>query len=175
MKSTYAPINENKVQNGLFQVLHNLKRSGGRGMKFYNIAPNIKFFSERWESDLLVQDFKAMLYEFEIKTSKSDFKNDFKKSKHIRIKKREGRLPNFFYYVLPEEFANDVKVPDYAGIYAYKHYQCSERGEVIDFYFVKAAAKIHDTPVTLKEENKILQTVLYKFWRGRTGKTTRFY
>ena len=113
-----------------------------------------------WESDKLIWTKAGYIYEFEIKISRSDFKNDFKhkKEKHIvlastiaRDKAKEilmslfeqkekeypnhwsresleryygdidamakgKRMPNYFYYAVPEGLLDADEVPPYAGL-----------------------------------------------------------
>ena len=46
------------------------------------VLENLYVFS--WESDKLIETRSGLIYEFEIKVSKADFKNDFKKKdKHV--------------------------------------------------------------------------------------------
>ena len=58
-----------------------------------------------WESDKLIETRAGLIYEFEIKVSKSDFKNDFKhkKDKHIILEgeERYGQkyLPKYYVFL----------------------------------------------------------------------------
>lgn len=107
------------------------------------VLENLYVFS--WESDKLIETRSGLIYEFEIKISKSDFKNDFKnkKDKHVilegtseflpsydEVKKeydyaerykdnyRTSRYkkPNYFYYAVPEGMIEASDVPSYAGL-----------------------------------------------------------
>jgi hypothetical protein len=109
-------------------------------------VPNLYFFRHDWETDfLVVQRTSAYCYEIEIKISRSDFLNDFKKiDKHSILKdgtymKKKYRYPinpetgkkysekyyapekwdfrpNKFYYCVPENLIKKEEVPDYAGL-----------------------------------------------------------
>lgn len=99
---------------------------------------NVYFFRE--ESDFLTFLPSGMCWEFEVKVSRSDFFNDFKKEKHklfesktdlrvnigtekhprfITIKKTS--TPNRFYFAVPEGMVSADEVPDYAGLVCVGH------------------------------------------------------
>lgn len=126
----------------------------------------------RWESDKLIETKSGLIYEFEIKISRSDFKNDFKKKdKHIILEGKETHIPtfeklesiykeryeknylvshfkkpNYFYYAVPEGMIDKEDVPDYAGLI----YVMPDDGEFKFNYLklVKMAPKLHDTKYT---------------------------
>lgn len=66
-------------------------------------APNtLKYVIEnlyvfKWESDKLIETRSGLIYEYEIKVSKSDYKNDFKnkKDKHVILEGKEERIPSY--------------------------------------------------------------------------------
>jgi hypothetical protein len=66
-----------------------------------------------WEADLISATKAALLHEFEIKITLSDYKADAKKvSKHRNLAERWGNIPNYFWYVT---FEFDIDPPEYAG------------------------------------------------------------
>lgn len=96
-----------------------------------------------WESDKFIETKSGLIYEFEIKISRSDFKHDFdKKDKHAILEGKECILPsyqekcekwnvplpaenyqvkdrkrpNYFYYAVPEGLVDESEVPEYAGL-----------------------------------------------------------
>lgn len=111
-----------------------------------------------WESDKLLETRAGMIYEFEIKISRSDYQNDFKhkakkhiilasaldkptvqqdlfdhyykdrKAKYPGIKpddclkeiagmsERDRRMPNYFYYAVPDGMLQPDEIPPYAGL-----------------------------------------------------------
>jgi len=89
---------------------------------YYKIMiPNIYFFT--WESDLLAIDKNNngnFITEFEIKCSRFDYLQDFKKAdKHKALSEQRDitAIPNYFYYVLSEEIAQkEIPGCDYAGL-----------------------------------------------------------
>lgn len=81
---------------------------------------NVYFFDPKIENDFLAVTFGRQIIEVEIKVSKWDYQNDFlKKEKHDRLASASciSRIPNMFYYALPERLINYFDVPDYAGLY----------------------------------------------------------
>lgn len=159
-------LKELGVQNALFRILFNRKKEGEN--RFFNISPNVDLFG--WESDLLCTDSQNLCYEFEIKTSRSDFRADMRKKKHrVLSGKKEGRKPNFFFYVVPEGEFDGVVIPEHAGLYSYNSYYCSGRGFVTEFKLIKKAPKLTEGALSIYEENKLLRAVYFKYWRGRVG------
>jgi hypothetical protein len=102
-------ITERDIQKGLYAHLY---FSGWR-----LFLPNTKFFN--WESDFLTFNLDGQIHEFEIKLSRAEFLNDFKKPKHARLKNgrySDYRIPNFFTFVLPAGFGRRYEIPEYAGL-----------------------------------------------------------
>ncbi len=134
------------------------------------VLENLYVFS--WESDKLIETRSGLIYEFEIKISKSDFKNDFKKkNKHVILEGKETHIPtfdglepkykeryeknylvshfkkpNYFYYAVPEGMIDKEDVPEYAGLI----YVIPDDGEFKFNYLklVKMAPKLHETKYT---------------------------
>ena len=137
----------------------------------------------KWESDKLIETRSGLIYEFEVKVSRSDFFNDFnKKDKHFVLEGKTGTVPsyddvkarycfvndenyrtdkykrpNYFYYAVPEGLVKEEEVPDYAGlIYILPEDQDwkADGSRCWDgFYIVKKAPKLHDTKYTDEELN----------------------
>lgn len=87
------------------------------------VVPN--YYLGRWECDVLKISKAGHLYEYEVKVSRADFKNDFKKesffylsntkeTKHDNI--RYGKRCNRFYYVVPEGLIEPSDVPAGFGL-----------------------------------------------------------
>lgn len=132
-----------------------------------------------WESDKLIETRSGLIYEFEIKVSKADFKNDFKnkEDKHKVLKSKQyanlfeeyfsvrtDKKPNYFYYAVPEGLISVDEVPEYAGLI----YILSEdaktdmNGKYVfnRFYIVKNAPKLHSIKYT-DEELKLGEKFYY--------------
>ena len=77
-----------------------------------------------WESDFLAITRSLYAYEVEVKMSKQDFFNDFKKDKKHKVLKdgiiKVGGVisypPNYFYYACPPNMIDVNEVPSYAGL-----------------------------------------------------------
>ena len=131
-----------------------------------------------WESDKFIETRSGLIYEFEIKISRSDFKNDFKKAdKHVILEGKEEfvpsydkildrwkplhadyyrreryKKPNYFYYAVPEGMIEAEEVPEYAGlIYVLPEGEWKTKdGKWCNdgYYVVKNAPKLHSTHYT---------------------------
>lgn len=139
------------------------------------VLENLYVFS--WESDKLIETRSGLIYEFEIKISKSDFKNDFnKKDKHVILEGGQMHIPtfdglepiyqkmyeknylvsnfkkpNYFYYAVPEGLITIEEVPEYAGlIYVLPYNDINKDGKFVwgGFYIAKQAPKLHSTKYT---------------------------
>ena len=120
---------------------------------------NLNVFA--WESDSLAITKSKYAYEFEIKISRADFKNDFKhkKMKHQMLEGTyqlfgdewlgDGKMsltdkPNYFYYVVPENLITVEEVPSYAGlVYVKPRYNREGKIYWYDVNVVKEAPKLH--------------------------------
>lgn len=82
------------------------------------IIPN---FYMSWEMDIFRMLPSWYIYEYEIKISRADFKNDFKKwDKHKRLKNWKLQC-NRFYFVVPENLVLIDEIPEYCWlIYFYE-------------------------------------------------------
>lgn len=90
----------------------------------YNL-PNFQPYGW-YEADILSITQAGYIYEYEIKTSISDFKADFKNKryKHMLLDEKRkisyGNIPRKFYFVCPEGLLDVNDIPPYAGlIYVY--------------------------------------------------------
>ncbi len=96
-----------------------------------------------WEMDLFKLTNSGYIYEYEVKISRSDFFNDFKKRikgslKHNRFK--EGNCTcNRFFFVVPQNLIKVEEIPAYAGLI----YFLEDRR----FHLIKNAPLIHKNKV----------------------------
>jgi len=96
-----------------------------------------------WESDKLIWTKAGYIYEFEIKISRADFKNDFKHKadKHVILQGSDGhRRPNYFYYAVPTGLIEPDEVPDYAGLI---YIDAEYRYVAQSFRIVREAPRLH--------------------------------
>lgn len=138
-----------------------------------------------WESDKLLWTKAGYIYEFEIKISRADFKNDFKHkiAKHLILSSamqekqevepmlfeefakqkrkrypdlseqyirdwfnrehdvKDKKMPNYFYYAVPEGLIQPDEVPPYAGLVWFQK-ECKYGGGIIR---KKEAPRLHST------------------------------
>lgn len=115
------------------------------------VACNI--FLYNWESDFITIDRENYITEIEIKCSKWDYLNDFKKEdKHQAIQQlRITDIPNYFYYVMPENMIEQNNIPEYAGLIIIKYGGLK---------FVKKAPILHQEKFDRFEE--IATKLMYK-------------
>ena len=128
------------------------------------------FSGHMQECDVLSISKADYIYEYEVKISISDFKADFKKEKHKLITEKifnetvtlikEGNrtfespnpyyVPNYFYFVVPENLISVEEIPDYAGLIYMK-----ENGK---FETIKKALILHKT----KASNELIRSIAHQ-------------
>lgn len=107
-------------------------------------------FHADWEADLLLIDENGFSHEIEIKFSKSDFKNDFKKFyvnqhsgekflKHDKISCGDY-VCNQFSFLLPMGMIKHSEIPEHCGIIEFYH---DEDNWETTFQFVRKPKQIH--------------------------------
>lgn len=150
-------------------------------LRYNFLSPNsVKYFTENlnvydWESDVLKITKSGYAYEFEIKISRADFKNDFKhkKKKHTLLESKESssKMPNYFYYVVPEGLVTEDEVPEYAGL-IYVYATVIGNGKIYyQFQEIKAAPRLHGNKI---DENnlKLIDKFYYNYihWKHKHEK-----
>ena len=122
------------------------------------------------ECDVIGVNPSGLTIEYEIKISRSDFKNDIKKrGKHLRMvnptsyaRYRNHGTPNRFYYVTPVGLIKPEEVPTYTGlIYVHTSKKVGESIEVI-----KRAPLIHNNKHGEKLLDGIAQSLTAKLIYG---------
>lgn len=110
------------------------------------------YFHADWEADLLLIDAEGFSHEIEIKFSKSDFKNDFKKKyihhhtgekflKHDKISCGDYAC-NRFSFLLPMGMIKHDQIPEHCGIIEFYH---DEDNWETSFTTVREAKNVHET------------------------------
>jgi hypothetical protein len=144
-------------------------------------CPNI--YAYAFESDLLILRKSGTVVEYEIKLPVQDFKAGLKKqtvlNKHNKkVPYNYHRMPgydkytrheyllsgqgaNMFYYVMPEEVAKKVDIPDWAGLIHVRP-RWSDRCVV---NVIKKAPFLHKNKPPEKLKEKLLTSCYYKFWQ----------
>lgn len=130
---------------------------------------NLYVFS--WESDYLALTKSGLFYEIEVKISRNDFKNDFKKTKKHMILENNNDLaihkPNFFYYAVPENLIHESEIPDYAGlIYVHNKY--------FPYYdIVKKSPQLTKNKINI-DELKLTDKFYYNMWQWKNNAENNF-
>ena len=121
-----------------------------------------------WECDLYSVNRNSFSFEYEVKLSVADFRADLKKErnhwehpysfgvppvkqkKHTLLSEGHEDCPNRFYYVMPQNIAEKVTVPEYAGLVTFKYSEpgkWSPKGSISYLEIIKQAPKIHSIKV----------------------------
>ena len=103
-----------------------------RGIPEEVVIPN--FYFGFYEMDVFKLMPSGFVYEYEIKTSRADFKNDFKKSRIVKFSNKEGDnteiwkheeiekgsyKANKFFFVVPDGMVKVEEVPENCGLIYY--------------------------------------------------------
>jgi hypothetical protein len=145
-------LDEQRIQEALFGYLY------GKGNEI--VLPNISWSYLRWEADTIGITKAGYLYEYEIKTTYSDFLNDFKKRKHHALKRGERvGSPNYFIFVAPMN-AVPLCLPDYAGLI-----EISQNGSRLFVEEIKRPKMIHRNKLTPKDKIAMLRVIMFRYWK----------
>lgn len=124
------------------------------------LIPNVFPLSYGYECDLMEITKAALWHEYEIKVSRQDFFNDFKKGsglhgqdpgrKHRRIS--EGKGPNYFWYVTPRGLITTEELPSYAGLI-----ECDLSEENSKCSITVPAKRLHRNKIGIDDVINVLQ------------------
>ncbi len=130
--------------------------------------------SKNYEADMVMIS-AGEVTEFEIKTSLSDFRADFKKPKHAAFAKLFERglylphakeaLPNRFYFVLPAALGIN-QVPSYAGLLLVHQ---GEGGEATGLELLSKAPRLHSRLCSPEQWRAFGRSLHARYWQGRTA------
>ena len=132
------------------------------------ILPNTILYGLR-EMDLMAIMNSGYIYEYEIKTSRSDYSRDFRE-KRFKHRVMNGlyngeesdwkrHVANRFWFATPPGLARDV--PDYAGLVEVEM-QNSNKVQII-----KKAPLLHREKITQKQLMKACKRLMYPYWQNR--------
>ena len=149
--------------------------------RLYDV-PNVYLY--RWESDFISVTKSGYVHEFEIKCSKSDFKNDAKhkaerhgilQNGHRNPAKweryyidngsnmykltKDGNIicnrPNYFWFICPDGLITEV--PEYAGLMYATHLN----------FIIKKAPKLHGNKISQGQLIKLVSSMYHRYWQIR--------
>lgn len=135
-----------------------------RHHNFKRVFPNIH--TELWggsEVDALYLTSTNRVYFYEIKISKSDFKNDFKKKRHKQLLERDDSItikPKHFYYVCHGFHITPEEVPEYAGLII-----CDKSGLNTYPQPAKKAPLLWREPLSPKETDFLQRKITQRYLR----------
>ena len=148
------------------------------------IFPNT--YIGKWEADILEVTSSKYQYEYEVKISRSDFKNDSKKSmKRYKLNEnsshgyttesllkheflQQGKRTNYFYFIVPDGLIEESEVPEWAGLIYFKRYVIYDifnnpaRIET-SFKTIKPAKKLHGNKITDKQFLKLYESTYFRY------------
>lgn len=125
------------------------------------------YFHTDWEADILLIDQDGLSHEIEIKLSKADFKNDFKKSytnhasgeifrKHEKIKCGDY-VCNQFSFLIPMGMLRATEIPEHCGIIEFYHNPDAWETE---FFEVRKPSQIHtDSYWKMIDKERLLRSL----------------
>lgn len=169
MRIQLIELTEKSIQNVLYRHLINKNHN--------HIIPNIGLFPNH-EADLISATKAGYINEYEVKISRSDWKADFKKSKFKLLKEnyverrhkknidRYGyRVPNYFWYVVPEELykcSQDIvkTLPGYSGIIVVGRSNCWVK-------YIRKAKLLHRYKINESQKEKITRGLTFRYWNTR--------
>lgn len=145
------------------------------GQKHYESCyPNV-VLDEWGEFDILGFRKSGFADEFEVKISRSDFKQDFKKTCYFERRGTDTRrkhknrarnkhdcllsgdcLPNYFWFVTPKGLIDPDDIPSYAGLI-----EVSELGIP---HFVKSAPRLHSHKLDDQRRYYIARKLSFRYW-----------
>lgn len=163
-------MNEKRIQHSLFYM-----HSQSSMLMIPNYTP-----AGWWECDLLRITKAGYAEEFEVKVSVSDFKADSKKAddghtvwrhgvrevvrgpmtKHECLAARDPKGPCRFWFAMPEEIAEQVEIPEWAGLISFG--KRSMTGRVI-----KVAPQLHRQKISDRVIDHAKGVFYYRYWNIR--------
>jgi len=141
--------------------------------RYILMIPNTHF-NQGYEMDIMcVRNGSRMVEEIEIKTSRSDFLADFRKTvgrfrmKHQELE-RGNLVANYFCFLVPALLLPKIEddIPDYAGIYT--GYRLNEPKNKLDsaVYIrrVRSPKRLHGNKPTEKLLYKKTKGMTFRYW-----------
>jgi hypothetical protein len=155
------------TEKGVQYLLHQLTM----WRKNHTVAtPNVSLFG--WESDLISVTPAGYAHEFEIKLSKSDYRQDFKNKRYrhqVLGQNGHRRCPAYFWFVIHGFELPITEPPDYAGLIVCEKVQAwrySDRDEEYQhrLFIEKPAPRISKTKISDRELLELHRALGRRFW-----------
>lgn len=125
--------------------------------------PNILFYP--WESDILALTDDNRMFEYEVKLTLADYRQDAKKvRKHETLVVRGQPCPNRFCYLLPRDLvSNKITLPDYAGLWSFD----TRHDYPSNFRQEKRGPLLHQQTVDVNDLHRLFASVYHRYWQVR--------
>lgn len=140
-----------------------------KGHKYRVVIPNVYPHPRYKEMDIMAIRPSGYVEEIEVKLTKSDYAADFRKTLNIKdglVNKnkhqalKEGlSLCNRFYFLMPQDLADGIVVPEHAGLYILSNSGWIE--------LIKKAPLLHRRKITPEIEMNVLKNLQYRYWTQR--------
>ena len=158
-----SKVTSKQIQITLHEILE-------REKKHRPVVPN-SYLPDWWEADIASVTKAGLLWEFEIKLTRADFRKDALKSRTVgpwrdrsRVTKYEqleaGIGPSRFVYVVPAGIIKLEDLPKCAGLWEYK---VTEWGRKY-FAEVKAPPPLHRRKLEPKQIQAMYRVFYYRYW-----------
>lgn len=144
------PIQPKQLKSSISETTKQIQLAVGKMqvLKFHSpVCENVKYLINDFELDVMSISKSGMLYEFEVKISRSDFLADKKKRKHEFYKTYPNYQPNYFSYVCPKDLITLNEIGSNCGLYYF------EDGEITE---IRPPKRIHKS---VHDRNKILEKI----------------
>lgn len=163
------PWTEARIQNALYEWLD---------LKKHRLIVPLASWSGGI-SDLASVDRNGLLFDFEIKLSRADFRADFSKVKHFYMKRAAefrpepgARLPfaSCFYFVTTKNLVRPSEVPRYAGL-LYATPALDGHTYACDWFIqVRRAPLLHRVALPTMQRHNFEHSLCRRYWRERLKK-----
>lgn len=144
------PSQQKEVKSTASEITKQIQLAVGKMqvLKFHSpVCENVKYLINDFELDVMSISKSGMLYEFEVKVSRSDFLADKKKRKHQFYSIFPEKQPNYFSYACPKDLINLNEIGSNCGLYYF------EDGEITE---IRPPKRIHKL---ILDRDKVLEKV----------------
>jgi hypothetical protein len=139
-------------------ILDRTKNLPIRSLRTTQLRPN-------HECDVLTISRSGFATEYEIKRTRSDFFADFKKPKHIQMRRGNGGQLSRFYFVCPQDLISIDDIPKYAGlIYVTKKYGRLQSIEI------RKAPKLKASKLKVEDEVRVYRSIMFRWLKDQMDK-----
>jgi len=149
-------MDESTIQSALYREMSQ------KGHSY--IIPNIYLGYE--ESDLISVTKAGYINEYEIKLTRSDFRADFKKHKHNRLKNNLKQWRSCFWFVAPVGLIKLGEIPDYAGHIEVRERRAGSLRQIICFER-KRAKRFKAKKLSGYQKAQICNSLMIRFWKAQ--------